>query len=120
MRNNGVIRNLPEDCIVESPGFVDRFGINMVEGIELPLAAAATCQASVDVQRMAVRAALTGDVNLLKQAMLHDPLVGAVCTPEEVWQMADEMLVAQAEWLPQYADAIPAAREREFGGMDQA
>ena len=112
VRNNGVIRNLPEDCIVESPGFVDRFGINMVEGIELPLAAAATCQASVDVQRMAVRAALTGDVNLLKQAMLHDPLVGAVCTPEEVWQMADEMLVAQAEWLPQYADAIPAARER--------
>ncbi len=26
--------------------------------------------------------------------------------------MVDEMLVAQAEWLPQYADAIPAARER--------
>ncbi|MGN5486393.1 hypothetical protein ACLJB8_09590, partial [Campylobacter coli] len=31
---------------------------------------------------------------------------------EEVWQMVDEMLVAKAEWLPQYADAIPAARER--------
>ncbi len=39
-------------------------------------------------------------------------LVGAICTPEEVWQMVDEMLVAQAQWLPQYADAIPAAKER--------
>jgi alpha-galactosidase len=35
--------------------------------------------------------------------MLHDPLVGAVCNPEEVWQFTDEMLVAQAAWLPQYA-----------------
>jgi alpha-galactosidase len=112
MRNGGVIRNLPEDCIIESPGFVDRFGINMVEGITLPDACAATCSASVNVQRMSVRAALTGDVDLLKQAVLHDPLVGAICTPDEVWQMVDELLVAQADWLPQYADAIPAARER--------
>ena len=44
--------------------------------------------------------------------MLHDPLVGAVCDPEEVWQMTDEMLVAQAEWLPQYVAAIPAAKAR--------
>src|SRR5215217_6748108 len=68
--------------------------------------------ASINVQRMSVKAALTGDVDLLKLAMLHDPLVGAICSPEEVWQMVDEMLVAQAAWLPQYADAIPAARER--------
>lgn len=112
VKNGGVIRNLPEDCIIESPGFVDRFGINMVEGIELPLACAATCNVSVSVQRMSVQAAVTGDLDLLKQAVLHDPLVGAICTPEEVWQMVDEMVVAQAEWLPQYADHIPAARER--------
>jgi alpha-galactosidase len=112
VRNGGTIRNLPSDCIIEAPGFVDRFGVNMVDGIELPLACAATCRASVDVQRMSVRAALTGDIDLLKQAMLHDPLVGAICTPEEVWQMVDEMVVAGAEWLPQYAEAVPAARER--------
>jgi alpha-galactosidase len=112
VRNGGIITNLPEDCIIESPGWVDRFGLNMVEGIELPLACAATCSASVSVQRMSVRAAMSGDVELLKQAVLHDPLVGAICTPEEVWQMVDEMLVAQARWLPQYADAIPAAAER--------
>jgi alpha-galactosidase len=112
VRNNGIIKNLPADAIVESPGYVDRFGINMTEGIELPLACAATCSASISVQRMSVAAAMTGDIDMLKLAVLHDPLVGAICTPEEVWQMVDEMVVAQAEWLPQYKNAIPAARER--------
>ena len=84
----------------------------MVAGIVLPEACAATCIASINVQRMAVHAAVAGDVELLKQSVLHDPLVGAICTPEEVWQMVDEMLVAQARWLPQYAHAIPAAAER--------
>jgi alpha-galactosidase len=111
-RNHGLITNLAQDCIVEAPGFVDRFGLNMVAGLELPLGCAATCSASVNVQRMAVQAAVTGDLDLLRLAVLHDPLVGAVCNPEEVWQMVDEMVVAQAEWLPQYADAVPAARER--------
>jgi alpha-galactosidase len=112
VKNGGAIKNLPKDCIIESPGFVDRFGIKMLEGIELPLACAATCMASINFQRMSVEAAMTGDVELLKLAVLHDPLVGAICTPEEVWQLVDEMLVVQAQWLPQYADAIPAARER--------
>ena len=79
----------------------------MVAGITLPEACAATCIASINVQRMAVHAAMTGDVDLLKLAVLHDPLVGAICTPEEVWQMVDEMLVAQARWLPQYAGVHP-------------
>ena len=61
---------------------------------------------------MSVHAAISGDLDLLKLAVLHDPLVGAICTPEEVWQMVDEMVVAQAEWLPQYAHAIDAARDR--------
>ena len=84
----------------------------MVAGITLPLACAATCIASINVQRMAVAAAMTGDVDLLKLAVLHDPLVGAICIPDEVWQMVDEMLVAQAQWLPQYAHAIDGARQR--------
>ncbi|WGF88423.1 alpha-glucosidase/alpha-galactosidase [Marinivivus vitaminiproducens] len=112
VKNDGVITNLPADAIIESPGFIDRFGVNMISGITLPEACAATCQASINVQRMSVHAAVTGDVDLLKLAVLHDPLVGAICSPEEVWQMVDEMLVAQAEWLPQYADAVPAARRR--------
>ena len=112
VRNRGAIANLPDDCVVEVPGYVDRGGIRIPSLGELPLACAATCNASVSAQRMGKEAALRGDATLLKQAMLHDPLVAAVCTPEEVWQMTDEMLVAQARWLPQYADEIPAAKGR--------
>ncbi len=112
VKNDGLITNLPSDAIVESPGFVDRFGLNMAAGITLPEACAATCIASINVQRMSVHAAITGDVDLLKLAVLHDPLVGAICSPEEVWQMVDEMLVAQASWLPQYAHAIEPAKAR--------
>ncbi len=110
--NKGHITNLPDGCIIEIPGYVDKMGINMPVVGDLPLACAATCSASVRVQEMGMEAAVKGDVLLLKQAMLHDPLVGAVCTPEEVWQMTDEMLVAQAQWLPQYAGEIQGAARR--------
>ncbi len=110
--NHGHITNLPDGCVVEIPGYVDRTGINMPVVGDLPLGCAATCSASANVQRMGMEAAVKGDVNLLKLAMLHDPLTGAVLNPEEVWQMTDEMLVAQAQWLPQYAAEIPAAKAR--------
>lgn len=110
--NQGHITNLPDGCVIEIPGYVDLNGINMPVVGDLPLACAPTCSASVHVQRLGMEAAVHGDVTMLKQAMLHDPLVGAVCNPEEVWQMADEMLVAQAQWLPNYADEIDAARAR--------
>ena len=120
VKNNGIITNLPSDAIIESPGFVDRFGINMVAGITLPEACAATCISSINVQRMSVHAAISGDIELLKLAVLHDPLVGAICTPEEVWQMVDEMVVAQAEWLPQYARCHPGCERaaEQVNGQD--
>lgn len=112
VQNNGVIANLPNDCIVEVPGYFDKNGISIPRLGNLPTACAATCNVSVNVQRMAKEAAVHGDIALLKQAMLHDPLTAAVCNPEEIWQLADEMLVAQAKWLPQYTEEIPAARAR--------
>ncbi|HAU36171.1 MAG TPA: alpha-glucosidase/alpha-galactosidase [Phycisphaerales bacterium] len=110
--NEGAISNLPDDCIVEVPGYVDRNGVSVPIVGDLPPACAATLSTSVNVQRMAVEAAVHGDVTLLKQAVLHDPLTAAVCDPEEIWQMVDEMLVAQAKWLPQYRGAIPDAKKR--------
>jgi len=110
--NRGTIPNLADDAIVEVPGYVDRNGISIPRCEPLPLACAATCTASIDVQRMAVAAALTGDATLFKQALLHDPLVGAVCDPEEVWQLGDDLLAAQAAWLPQYV-ASGAVAEAE-------
>ncbi|MEK5038265.1 alpha-glucosidase/alpha-galactosidase [Sporosarcina sp. FSL K6-3457] len=110
--NNGVIANLPNDAIIEAPGYVDRNGINMPFVGDLPLGCAAVCNVSISVQRLAVEAAVHGDDKLLRQAMMMDPLVGAVCNPNEIWQMVDEMLVAQSQWLPQYEQAVKEAAYR--------
>ncbi len=110
--NNGCITNLPDECVVEVPGFVDTFGINIPKLGDLPLGCAACCQSNITVQQLAVEAGAHGDIQLLRQAMMMDPLVGAVCNTDEIWQMTDEMLIAQEQWLPQYAEEIKRAKER--------
>jgi len=114
--NQGCLTNLPADAIVEVPGYVDANGENIPIIGDLPLGCAAVCNASISVQRMGVEAAVHGDDLLLRQAMMMDPLTGAVCNPPEIWQMTDELLVAQAEWLPQFGAAIAAAKERLAAG----
>ncbi|MFR8002052.1 MAG: alpha-glucosidase/alpha-galactosidase [Hydrogeniiclostridium sp.] len=110
--NNGAISNLPDECVVEVPCYVDGNGISVPKVGDLPLGCAAICSQSVWVQKLAVEAAVAGDINLLRQAALMDPLTGAVCTPDEIIQMVDEMLVAGEAWLPQYKEEIQKAKER--------
>ncbi|MDR1635716.1 MAG: alpha-galactosidase, partial [Treponema sp.] len=87
--NRGAITNLPPDCVVEVPGYVDGNGISIPIVGDLPAPCAAICNASIAVQRLSVEAALEGDPVKLKQALLLDPLTGAVCDPPEVWKLAD-------------------------------
>ena len=114
--NEGCITNLPYECVVEVPCYADGNGIMVPKVGDLPLGCAAVCSQSIWVQKLSVEAAVRGDVSLLKQAVLMDPLTGAVCNPPEVWQMIDDMLIAQEQWLPQYQEAILQAKKtRETG-----
>lgn len=110
--NRNAITNLPADCIVEVPCYVDGNGISVPQYGDLDSACAAVCSQSIWVQRLSVEAAVSGNVERLKQAMLMDPLNGAVLNPPEVWQMTDEMLLAQRQWLPQYADKMAEVEKR--------
>lgn len=114
--NGNTIANLPADAIVEVPGYADANGVNIPRIGDLPLGCAAVCNTSISVQRLAVEAAVAGDDNLLRQAMMMDPLVGAVCNPPEIWQLVDEMLVAEEKWLPQYKASIRDAKKRLKSG----
>jgi alpha-galactosidase len=114
--NNGCVSNLPHDAIVEVPGYVDANGLNIPRVGDLPPGCAAVCKATIGVQRLATEAAITGDDMLLRQAMMMDPLTGAVCNPPEIWQLVDEMLVAQEQWLPQYQRSIADAKKRLKSG----
>ena len=109
--NEGCITNLLDESVVEVPCYVDGNGISVPKVGDLPLGCAAVCSQSIWVQKLAVEAAVSGNVQLLKQAAMMDPLTGAVCNPPEIWQMIDEMLVAQEQWLPQYTEGIARAKE---------
>lgn len=110
--NEGRIRNLPADACVEVPCRVTAAGIEAMPVGDLPDHLAAINQTQVNVQRLAVGAALACDAELAFQAMAMDPLTGAVCTLDEIRDLTRELMSAQARWLPGFADKPLAARPR--------
>jgi alpha-galactosidase len=96
----GLITNLPADCCVEVPILVDYMGLHPQGGIELPPVCQGLCMSNIMVQQAAVKAALTGQKDLVYHAVLLDPNTASVCSPEEIRQMVDEMLTAEQKWLP--------------------
>lgn len=71
--NEGCITNLPWESVVEVPCYVDGNGISIPKVGDLPLGCAAVCSQSIWVQKLAVEAAVHGDIQLLKQAAMMDP-----------------------------------------------
>jgi alpha-galactosidase len=100
MLNWGTIANLPADVFVETPAAVDSSGVHPLRIGDLPKPLAALCRRDVDQMEWTVEAAVKGDRNLVLQAMLLDPVVDSVRTAERV---LDEMMKAQAKYLPQFS-----------------
>jgi len=100
--NWGLIDNLPPGCCVEVPCLVDGNGIQPMVIGALPVQLAALNRTNVNVQELIVEAALTGDTEPVHHAVMLDPLTAAVCTLPQIRSMVDELLAAQAQWLPQF------------------
>ncbi|MFC4455447.1 alpha-galactosidase [Deinococcus sonorensis] len=100
--NRGLIRNLPDGCSVEVACLVDGNGVQPTPLGSLPPQLAALNRSNVAVQELAVEAALTGDVQHVYHAMALDPLTGALLTLDQIRAMTDELLQAEAHWLPQF------------------
>ncbi len=100
--NRGLITNLPEGCCVEVPCMVDGNGIQPVHVGALPPQLAALNRTNINVQELIVEAALTGNREAVYHAVMLDPLTAAVCTLPQIRAMVDELLAAQARWLPQF------------------
>ncbi len=100
--NRGLIENLPQGCCVEVPCLVDGNGIRPTAVGVLPTQLAALDRTNINVQELTVKAALTGNIEAVYHAVTLDPLTAAVCTLPQIRSMVDEMLAAQAQWLPQF------------------
>lgn len=100
--NGGMITNLPADCCAEGPLFVDGAGIHKAVVGDLPPQCAALNLTNINVQRLAVHAALCSDPEAIVHACALDPLTSAVLTLQEIREMAREMLEAERRWLPAF------------------
>ncbi len=103
--NRGLIDNLPHGCCVEVPCLVDRAGVQPTVVGSLPPQCAAVNQTNINVQHLAVQAALTGNREHIYHAVQLDPLTGALLTLDRIRAMVDELITAEAEWLPAFAAA---------------
>jgi alpha-galactosidase len=101
--NGGMITNLPPDCCAEGPVYVDRTWLHKTVVGDLPPQCAALNLTNINVQRLTVEAALSGEAEHIVHACAMDPLTGAALTLQEVRDMAREMLEAERQWLPQFA-----------------
>jgi alpha-galactosidase len=84
------------------PCLVDGNGVQPAAIGALPAQIAALNRTNINVQELTVHAALTGEVEAIYHAVQLDPLTAAVCTLPQIRAMVDEMLAAQAQWLPQF------------------
>ena len=85
---------------MEVPIYVDKTGIHPSYVGDLPPQLAALNRSNINVQELAVKAALAGDRRLAFQAAMLDPLTAAVCDIWDIQSMVDEMFKAEAQWIP--------------------
>ena len=107
MNNESFIANLPKECCVEVPVFVDKMGLHPAHVGNLPQQLAALNQANVTVQLLAAEAAVTGDPELAFAACAMDPLTSAVLSLKDTRDMVIELFEAEAKWLPKFKGSKP-------------
>ena len=107
--NDHLIENLPLGCCIEVPCLVDKNGVQPTHIGKLPVQLAALNRTNINVQELAVEAALTGEIEHVFHAIALDPLTSALLTLEQIRSMTVELLEAQREWLPE-ALRLPQAK----------
>jgi alpha-galactosidase len=100
--NSGLIDNLPAGGCVEVPVLVDATGLHPTHFGPLPPQLAALDAAHLYVHELMVQAVSERDQGAALHALMLDPLTAAVCSPEEIRAMFEEMWAAERADLDVY------------------
>ena len=100
VRNDGLIPNLQTGCCVEVPCVVRRGTVEPQRMGDLPPQLAGLIMTNVNVQSLAVEAALTGKREHVYHAAMLDPHTAAELTLDEIWSLVDDLLDAHGDWIP--------------------
>ncbi len=97
--NKGQVPNLPFDAVIESPAIADASGIRPIAQPPLDPGIAGTLVPRFAWVETVVDAALEGSRDKFVRALIVD---GAVTSIDTACKLADELLAAQAKYLPQF------------------
>lgn len=98
--NEGAVENLPDDAILELPAAATARGFCQLHAGKLPDVLAAMLLRKLSSIEITVEAALKGDYNLFVEALIAD---GAVSDRATAKNLADDLIKAHAQHLPQFA-----------------
>ncbi len=97
--NAGYVPNLEQDVVIEVPGMIEDGVWRGLAVGSLPGSVAAMVQHEIEVQKLAVQAAVEGSRSLALQALLIDPVVHSARAAEA---FLDEALEIHRRYLPAF------------------
>ncbi|MSO78809.1 MAG: hypothetical protein EXQ79_04300 [Acidimicrobiia bacterium] len=100
--NTGQVQNLADDVIVECIGMADGNKVVPRDSALVPSILGEQLRRIVAAEELTVEAGVTGDRTKALEAMLADPVAGAL-PYDDVVAMTDELLAATSRWLPQFS-----------------
>jgi len=100
--NTGQVPNLPREAVLECPAVADGAGLRPIAQPPLAAGLVGTLATRLAWVETVVEAAIEGSRRKFVQALVLD---GAVRSLDGAERLADDLLAAQAEHLPQFADA---------------
>jgi alpha-galactosidase len=98
--NRGLIDDLPAGCTVEVPCLIDGNGVQPTRVGDLPPQLAALIRTNVNVQELAVEAALSGRREHVYHAAMVDPHTAAELDLEQIHELVDALLAEHGDWIP--------------------
>lgn len=100
VQNARLIDNLPDDACVEVPCLVDGDGVTPCHVGALPSQLAALNMTNINVQLLAVEAAVTRRRDTVYQAAMLDPHTAAELSIDDIVSLCDDLIEAHGSWLP--------------------
>ena len=100
-RNNGAIRNLPDDAVVEINALIDATGAHAVSFGTMPPHLDGLLQSVKAYETLAIDAAVQGDYTKAIAALANNPLVPDMVTAKS---LLDDIIEQNSSYLPQFSN----------------
>lgn len=98
-QNKGTVGFLPDDAVIETMCLVNKSGVKPLKLTDIPYTIRGLVCAVKNYEQLAVKAAVSGEINTARLALIAHPLV---MDYDQSVKMLDEMLLANKQYLPQF------------------